>query len=88
MKITRYELRYKLTKPFKNFDVEKCKVDVSRISLSILSTFDNPDEELCAFRKIFFSMIDENVFLKRVKMRGPRAPWMKDLQINELPIAI
>ena len=29
-------------------------------------------------------MIDENVFLKRVKMTGPRAPWMKDLQINEL----
>ena len=59
-------------------------MNVSRITFSILSTFDNLDEPLDTFNKLFSSVIDENAPLKRVKTTKPPAPWMKDLQVNEL----
>ena len=35
-------------------------MDVSRIPFSILSNFDDPDEQLDTFNQLFLSVIDEN----------------------------
>ena len=54
-KIIRYEAIYKFIKSFKNFDMKKYKMDVSRIPFSILSTIDDPYEQLDTFRFILIS---------------------------------
>lgn len=68
VKIICYEPRYKFIRSFKNFDMEKYKMDVSRIPFLILSTRDDPGKQLNTFNKLSLSGIDENATLKRVKM--------------------
>ena len=42
-------------------------MNVSRIPFSILSTFDDPDEQLVTFNKHFLSVINKNAPLERVR---------------------
>ena len=57
---------------------------VSRIPFSNLSTYEDPDEQLDTFNKLFLSVVDGNAPLKRVEIIGIPVPWMKHLQIDKL----
>ena len=63
-KIACCERKYKFIRSFKNFSLEKYKMDISKILFLILRTLNNPDEQLNTLTKLVLSVTDENAPLK------------------------
>ena len=60
---------------YKNFDMEKYISDVLTLPFSIINTFKDPNEQLGSFNNTLLSVINENVYLERVKLTRLLALW-------------
>ena len=80
----RYSPRYKFIRSYKNFDLEKYQEDFEQIPFHVIYNITDPDEKLEVMNNLILKCIEAHAPLKRCKMTRPPAPWMRDLQINEL----
>ena len=70
---------------FKSFNETSSQQDISSAPFHVASVFEDPDDKLRAWSKIFFEVCDQHVPLKDVKVRGSSLPWITNtirLKIN------
>ena len=73
------------TRNYKNFDLTKFQQDVSFTPFHVASVFDDPDDKLWAWNKMFLDVCDQHAPFKDVKVRSTSLPWMTNnirLKIN------
>ena len=52
--------------------------------MSVADTFDDPNDQLYMLNELTLSCINQHAPLRRVKLTRPPAPWMADLNIQDL----
>ena len=80
----KFEKRYKHIRNEKRFDLSKYQKDFSQIPMSVVNTFDDPNDQLYILNELTLSYINQHARLRRVKFTRPSAPWMTDLNIQVL----
>ena len=78
IKKERYEPRYKYIRNERKTGTEDYIQDFSKLPLSIVFGFDDPDNQTLTLNMLITDSIDENVPTHRVKLTRPIAAWMKD----------
>ena len=81
IKKERFEPRYKFIRDEKNFNSNLYKADFKQLPLSLIYSFDDPDDQISILNKLICDCIESHAPLKRVRMTRPIAPWMKDPKI-------
>ena len=73
------------TRNYKNFDESNFQQDISFAPFHVASVFDDPDDKLWAWNKLFLDVCDEHAPLTDVKVRSSSLPWITNsirLKIN------
>ena len=68
----------------KNFELKKYVQNFKVLPISLIYSFDDPNDQLDTLNKLILKRINEHAPLMKSKFRGPTAPWMKDFEINKL----
>ena len=84
VRITRFVPRYKFIRNEKNFNADAFIEDFEQLPLSIVYSTDDPDMQVDLLSSLIRECIDRHAPLKRTKVTRPPAPWMKDLDIQQL----
>ena len=58
--------------------------DFKQIPMSLVYAYDSPDDQLNTLNTLITDCIDKHAPLKRVRLIRPPAPWMSDLNIQNL----
>ena len=74
----KFETRYKYIRNLKNFELEKYVQDFRALPISLLYSFDDPNDQLDTFNKLILNAINEHAPLTKTKFTRPPAPWMKN----------
>ena len=64
------------TRNYKKMDVEKFKHDIESTPFHIASIFEDPDDQLWAWERLFFDLCDDHAPWKEVKARSFSSPWI------------
>ena len=73
------------TRNYKNFNEVNFKQDISFAPFHVAFVFDDPDDKLWVWNKLFLDVCDQHAPLKDVKVRSSSLPWITDsirLKIN------
>ena len=65
-------------------DLTKYHKDFSQIHMSVVDTFDDPNDQLYMLNELTLSCKNQYAPLRRVKLTRPSALWMADLNIQAL----
>ena len=84
MPVNKFETRYKCIKNLKNFELEKYVQDFRALPISLVQSFDDPNDQLDTLNKLILSVINEHAPLMKTKFTRSPAYWMKDFEINKL----
>ena len=84
VRITRFVPRYKFIRNEKNFNADAFIEDFEQLPLSIVYSTDDPDMQVGLLSSLIRECIGRHAPLKRTKVTRPPAPWMKDLDIQQL----
>ena len=84
MPVNKFETRYKYIRNLKNFELEKYVQDFRALPISLVYSFDDPNDQLDTLNKLILNAINEHAPLTKTKFTRPPAPWMKDFEINKL----
>ena len=84
VRITRFVPRYKFIRNEKNFNAHAFIEDFEQLPLSIVYSTDDPDMQVGLLSSLIRECIGRHAPLKRTKVTRPPAPWMKDLDIQQL----
>ena len=76
--------RYKFIRDFRNFNEDMFKEDFCTLPLSLIYHLDDPDEQLETLNTLICECLERHAPLRKVRVTGPPAPWMKDPLIEEL----
>ena len=69
----------------KNFENQKYVKDFKVLLVSLVYSFDDPNDQLDTLKKqTYLNGINEHAPLMKAKRMGPPPPWMKDFEINTL----
>ena len=68
----------------KNFELKKYVQNFKVLPISLINSFDDPNDQLDTLNKLILKRINEHAPLMKSKFRGPTAPWMKDFEIIKL----
>ena len=83
-RVARFEPRYKVIRDMRNFNLSTYVADASTLPFNLVYATDCTDDSLSTLNHLLFECIERHAPLKRIKVTRPQAPWMKDLQINDL----
>ena len=72
----RFEPRYKNIRMEKNLGIEKFKQDFYNLPLSLVYSFDDPEEQVDILNELILSVLDLHAPIKRIRFTHPPAPWM------------
>ena len=73
------------TRNYKNFNKVNFQQDISFAPFHVVFVFDNPDDKLWAWNKLFLNVCDQHAPPKDVKVRSSSLPWITNstrLKIN------
>ena len=73
------------TRNYKNFNEANFQQDISFAPFHVASVFDDPDDKLWAWNKLFLDVCDQHAPLKDVNVRSSSLPWITNsirLKIN------
>lgn len=76
--------RYEYICDEKRFHFSKYQEDFSQIPMSVVDTFDDPNDQIYMLNEFTLSCIDQHASLIRTKLTRPPAPWIADLNIQAL----
>ena len=79
-----FEPRYKFIRNEKNLDMNRYINDFQQLPLSLVYSFDDPEDQINILNKLIADCINEHSPLRRVKLTRPIAPWMNDPKITSL----
>ena len=82
--VNRFAPRFKYIRREKDIDINAFKTDVERLPFNLVYAVECPDEKVDIFNKLFVSCLNEHAPLTKTKITRPPAPWLKDLDINQL----
>ena len=74
----------KSVKDYKNIDTDKINFELESAPWHIISIFDDVDDSLWVWEKLFTSIINENVKTRKAKIRNRSEPWMTSIIRKEL----
>ena len=77
-----FEPRYKFIRNEKNLDMNRYINDFQQLPLSLVYSFDDPEDQINILNKLIADCINEHSPLRRVKLTRPIAPWMNDPKIT------
>ena len=81
MPINKLETRYKY---IRNFELEKYVHEFRALPISLVYSFDDPNDQLDTLNKLILNAINEHAPLTKTKFTRLSAPWMTDFKINKL----
>ena len=84
IKKQKYEPRYKFIRNEKTLNMNKYICDFQQLPLSVIYSFDDPEDQVSMLNKLITDCINTHAPLKRVKLTRPIAPWMNDVKITNL----
>ena len=84
MPVNKFQTRYKYKRNLKNFELKKYVQDFKTLPISLVYSFDNPNDQLDTLEKLILNEINENAPLTKTKFMRPTAPWIKDFEIKKL----
>ena len=84
MPVNKFETRYKYIRNLKNFELKKYAQDLRGLPISLVYSFEGPNDQLDTLNKLILNAINEHAPLTKTKFTRPPAPWMKDFEINKL----
>ena len=82
IKKQRFESRYKYVRDEKKLVMDKYITDFQSLPLSIIYSFDNPEDQIDILNDLIKSCIDLHAPLKKNKFTRPPAPWMRSNTIT------
>lgn len=80
----RFVPRYKFIRRESNIDINAFKGDIEKLPLNLVYSVECPEEKLNIFNELFVSCLNEHAPLIKTKITRPPAPWLKDLNIDQL----
>ena len=83
-RFTRFVPRYKYINNERHFDENTFLIDFEGLPLSLVYSVDNPEMQVDILSSLIRECLDRHAPLRRTKVTHPPAPWMKDLDIQEL----
>ena len=69
---------YITTRSFKHYQPEKFYADIEQAPWSVLDVFDDVNDKLFAFNKLFCDIVDRHAPIKKIKIRGRPLPYVTD----------
>ena len=69
---------YITTRGFKHYQPEKFYADIEQAPWSVLDVFDDVNDKLFAFNKLFCDIVDRHAPIKKIKIRGRPLPYVTD----------
>ena len=83
-RLSRFEARFKYIRSVRSFCSEDFVRDVSELPFSLVYAVDDPDEKISILNDLLRTCIDLHAPLVRCKITRPPAPWLKDVNIQNL----
>ena len=83
-RLSRFEARFKYIRSVKSICSEDFVCDVSELPFSLVYAVDDPDEKISILNDLLRTCIDRHAPLVRCKITRPPAPWLKDVNIQNL----
>ena len=80
----RFVLRFKYIRRESNIDINAFKRDIERLPFNLVYAVECPEVKLNIFNELFVSCFNEYDPLIKTKITRPPAPWLKDLNIDQL----
>lgn len=77
---SKYEVRHKFIRKFKNLNLESYINDCKTLRCTAVCSFDDTEDKLDTLNKLIFTAIDK----LRTKFTKPPATYMKEIEINHL----
>ena len=77
MPVNKFETRYKYIRNLKNSELEKYVQDFTALPISLVYSFDDPNDQLDTLNKLILNTINEHASLTKTKFTRPPAPWMR-----------
>ena len=68
----------------KNFELGKYVQAFKEFQVSLVYSFDDPNDQLDTLNILILNAINEHAPLMKAKLTRPPPPWMKDFEINTL----
>ena len=84
MPVNKFETRYKYIRNLKNSQLEKYFRDIKLLPISLIYSFDDPNDQLHTLNKLILNAINEHTPLMKTKFTRPPAPLMQDFETNKL----
>ena len=84
VRVTHFIPRYKYIRDKRNLELDALKQDFAQLPLNLVFSTDEPEMQLDLLNKLIRECIDRHAPLRRTKVTRPPAPWMKDLDIQQL----
>ena len=84
VKKERYEQRYKCIRNEKDININSYVSDFWELPLNLVYDFDETDDQVTILNKLILNCIEKHAPIKRIRLTGPVAPWMKDESIVNL----
>lgn len=83
-RLNRFEPRFKYIRSERLFSPEAFLQDISELPFSTVYAVDDIDEKIDIFNELLRSCIDRHAPLVRCKLTRPPAPWLQDVDIQNL----
>lgn len=75
---------FRICKNYKDIDIDKLRNDISNVPWQICDIFDDVDDSVYAWDKLYKSVINEHIKERKVKIRAHSHPWMNSSIRKEL----
>jgi len=72
----RHKPIFKTTKNYKDIDIEKLKSDFTSVPWQVCDIFNDVDDAVFVWEKLYKEVIEEHVKSRKVKVRAKTHPWM------------
>ena len=83
-RVTRFIPKYKFIRDERNLDMEAFAKDFEALPLSLVYYTADPEAQVDMLSSLITECIDRHAPLRRTKVTRPPAPWMKELDIQQL----
>ncbi|CAB3992667.1 Hypothetical predicted protein [Paramuricea clavata] len=83
-RLNRFEPRFKYIRSERLFSPEAFLQDISELPFSTVYAVDDIDEIIDIFNELLRSCIDRHASIVRCKLTRPPAPWLQDVDIQNL----
>ena len=84
VRVTHFIPRYKYIRDERNLELDAFKQDFAQLPLNLVLSTDEPKMQLDLLNKLIRECIDRHAPLRRTKVTRLPAPWIKDLDIQQL----